>query len=134
MPSLNKVAAIRFVTYQRDNALRRKDRGVLQVSAPEKNAIKKATAMGKSTCGPADFQVGFLDAEGAVIQTVSVKAENLTLATSCAGEIAAELNAADFVITVVPDFSQNGGAFPAANVAKLIAPLSGFLARNIHPV
>jgi hypothetical protein len=90
--------------------------------------------MGKNICGPVDFQVGFLDAEGTLIQTVPVQAETLTLATSWAGKIAAKLDAADFVITVVPDFSQNGSAFPAANVAKLIAPLSGFLARNIHPV
>jgi hypothetical protein len=90
--------------------------------------------MGRSTCEPVDFHVGLLDAEGALIQTVSVQAETLILATSCAGKIAAELDAANFVITVVPDFSQNGGAFPASNVAKLIAPLSGFLARNIDPV
>jgi hypothetical protein len=89
--------------------------------------------MGNTACGPVDFQVGFLDAEGALIQTVSVQAETLTLATSCAGTIAASLDAANFVITAVPDFSQNGSAFPAANVAKLIAPLSWFLARNIHP-
>jgi hypothetical protein len=105
-----------------------------QVSAHEKNAIKKATAMGRSICRPVDFQVGFLDVEGALIQTVSVQAETLTLATSWAGKIAAELEAANFVITVVPDFSRNGSAFPAAYIAKLIAPLSGFLARNIHPV
>jgi hypothetical protein len=109
-------------------------RGRSQALAPDQNAIGKTTAMNTNAGGPVDFQVAFLDAEGALIQCVLVQAESLIIATSCAGEIAAELDAVNFIITAVHDFSREGSTFPTARVAKLFAPLSGFLARNNHPV
>ena len=48
-----------------------------------------------------DFKAAFLDATGALIQIMPVQAESLTIATSRAGEIASEIEAADFYITSV---------------------------------
>jgi hypothetical protein len=45
------------------------------------------------------FDVGFLDAEGVLIEVVSVSAVTLTSAAECAGEIAYEIGAANFLIT-----------------------------------
>jgi hypothetical protein len=51
-----------------------------------------------------DFKAAFLDATGALIQTMPVQAESLTIATSRAGEIASEIEAADFYLTSVPAY------------------------------
>ena len=48
-----------------------------------------------------DFKAAFLDETGALIQTMPVQAESLTIATSRAGEIASKIEAADFYITSV---------------------------------
>jgi hypothetical protein len=48
-----------------------------------------------------DFKAAFLDATGALIQTMPVQAESLTIATSRAREIASKIEAADFYITSV---------------------------------
>jgi hypothetical protein len=47
-----------------------------------------------------DYQVRFLDADGVRIEEVSVFAESLAAATERAGQIANEIGAADFVITL----------------------------------
>lgn len=46
-----------------------------------------------------DFEAAFLDAGGTLIRTTPIMAETLTIATSRAGEIAGEIDAADFYIT-----------------------------------
>ena len=51
-----------------------------------------------------DFVVGFLDEGGALIRTMPMAAESVTVATSRAGEIASEIAAADFYITSKPLF------------------------------
>jgi hypothetical protein len=48
------------------------------------------------------FRAAFLDATGALIQTMPVQAESLTIATCRAGEIASEIEAADFYISSEP--------------------------------
>lgn len=47
-----------------------------------------------------DYQVRFLDADGALIENASILAESLACATNRAGEIAGGIGAADFVITL----------------------------------
>ena len=59
-----------------------------------------------------DFQAAFLDAEGALIRTTPIPAQTLTIATSRAGEIANEIDAADFYITSKPDYPQRGRPSP----------------------
>jgi hypothetical protein len=56
-----------------------------------------------------DYRVRFLDSEGAVIEEMSVVAENLTGVTCQATEIASELRAADFCITLLPPKVLNSG-------------------------
>jgi hypothetical protein len=48
------------------------------------------------------FKVGFLDAEGAILEVVSIPAVTLTNAAERAGEIASEIDATDFFITPWP--------------------------------
>jgi hypothetical protein len=56
--------------------------------------------------GLKDFEVGFLNAGGTLIQTMPVAAENVTTATCRAGEIAREIDAVDFYITSKPEYLQ----------------------------
>jgi hypothetical protein len=49
-----------------------------------------------------DYRVRFLDSEGAVIEEMSVAAENLIGVTGHATELASKLRAADFCITLLP--------------------------------
>jgi hypothetical protein len=58
--------------------------------------------LGGDTDSPIDFKVAFLDAGGALIQTMQMQAETVTSATQRAGEIASEIDAADFFITSKP--------------------------------
>jgi hypothetical protein len=51
-----------------------------------------------------DFEVRFLDAGGALIRTMPVAAESVTVATCRAGEIASEIDAVDFYITSKPAY------------------------------
>ena len=51
-----------------------------------------------------DFRAAFLDAEGELIRITPILAETLTIATSRAGEIADEIDAADFYITSKPAY------------------------------
>ena len=53
-----------------------------------------------------DFKVGFLDAGGALIRTMPVAAESVTVATCRAVEIASEIDAVDFYITSKPAYPQ----------------------------
>ena len=53
---------------------------------------------------PAYFRAAFLDALGALIQTVPIAAETVTLATSRAAEIASEIEASNFYITSQPQY------------------------------
>ena len=53
-----------------------------------------------------DFEIGFLDAEGALIQTVPVAAESVTIAACRAAEIVSEIDAADFFITSKSEYLQ----------------------------
>jgi hypothetical protein len=50
-----------------------------------------------------EYQVRFLNAEGALIEGVRVLAESLAVATERAGEIAAEIGAANFYVTAKAD-------------------------------
>jgi hypothetical protein len=54
-----------------------------------------------------EYRVRFLDQEGAVIEEMSVAAENLIGASSHASEIASKLRAADFCITLLPPKGPN---------------------------
>jgi hypothetical protein len=54
-----------------------------------------------------DYRVRFLDEEGAVIEEMSVAAENLIGASRHASEIASKLRAADFCITLLPPKALN---------------------------
>ena len=54
-----------------------------------------------------DFEVGFLDAWGALNRTVPVAAKNVTVATWPAGEIASEIEAVDFYITSKSGYPQH---------------------------
>ena len=56
--------------------------------------------------GLTDFEIGFLDAGGALIRTMPVAAENVTVATRRAGKIASKIDAVDFYITSKPALSQ----------------------------
>ena len=59
-----------------------------------------------------DFEAGFLDAAGALIQTVPIPAETLTIATSRAAELACEIEAADFYITSRPSYARRSDPSP----------------------
>ena len=50
-----------------------------------------------------EYQVRFLNAEGALIEGVRVLAESLAVATDRAGAIAEEMGAANFYITAKAD-------------------------------
>jgi len=54
-----------------------------------------------------DYRVRFLNKEGAVIEELSVAAENLIGASCHASEIASKLDAADFCITLLPPKAPN---------------------------
>lgn len=56
-----------------------------------------------------NYKVAFLDAGGALIQKVSIPAESLTIAAQRAGEMATEIDAANYFITALPLF-QSGPA------------------------
>jgi hypothetical protein len=58
--------------------------------------------------GLGDFTVAFLDADGRPIQTVPVPAETLTDVAQRAREIAAEIDATDFLITAKPASPPSG--------------------------
>jgi hypothetical protein len=51
------------------------------------------------------FRVGFLDAGGALMRTVSIPAATVTSAAELAGEIATEIDAADFFLTAKPELT-----------------------------
>jgi hypothetical protein len=55
-----------------------------------------------------EYQVRFLNAEGALIEGVRVLAESLAIATDRAGVIAAEMGAANFYITAKADGNAAG--------------------------
>ena len=88
--------------------------------------------MGEDASGPREFGIGFLDAEGALIQTVSLSADTVTSATDRASEIATELSAANFFITAAPYSSTEATASPT--VAKRLAPLGRFIFSNVDPL
>ena len=48
-----------------------------------------------------EYQVRYIDRDGATITTMSLMAENLIAATRRASELAAEVNAADFTLSPV---------------------------------
>ena len=83
--------------------------------------------------GPREFEIGFLDAEGALIQTRSLSADTVTSATDCASKIATELSATTFFITAAPYSSTEATAFPP-KIAKLLAPLGHFIFSHADPL
>lgn len=88
--------------------------------------------MGTDASGSRDFGICFLDAEGALVQSVLVTAETLIGATENAEEIARSTNAAHFVITAVPDVSDAGGMSVAQGIAGLFAPMWHTLIDGVH--
>ena len=54
------------------------------------------------------FRAAFLDALGALIQTVPIPAESVTMAASRAAEIASQIEATDFYITSAARYPQRG--------------------------
>jgi len=49
-----------------------------------------------------DYQVRFLNNAGARLDEVVMTAENLSVVSECASEIASEIRAAEFFITLLP--------------------------------
>ncbi|HEY1877545.1 MAG TPA: hypothetical protein VGG66_08745 [Rhizomicrobium sp.] len=56
-----------------------------------------------------DYQIRFLDDTGTRMDEVVLAAETLTIARECADEIAMEIHAADFYITMLPPRLPNFG-------------------------
>lgn len=80
--------------------------------------------MGTGTGDLGDFHIGFLDPEGALIQTMSLKAETLTGATDSAEEIARNINAADFFVTAGSRAAVEPLPVAPRRITKLFIPLS----------
>jgi len=59
--------------------------------------------------GLKNFKIAFMDADGALIQSMPIPADTLTSAAQRAEEVASEIGAADFFITSKP-------RVPTANV------------------
>jgi hypothetical protein len=59
-----------------------------------------------------DFEVGFLDAGGALIQIMPLPAGTITSAAQRAREIGSEIDAADFFITSRPAYPQQAARSP----------------------
>jgi hypothetical protein len=87
-----------------------RSRGILpdEATFPGNRWCLRAVSRLRTNCGSGrkmdqlvDFKAAFLDETGALIQTMPVQAESLTIATSRAGEIASKIEAADFYITSV---------------------------------
>jgi len=89
--------------------------------------------MGTDATGPRDFGICFLDAEGALVQSVLVKADTLISVTENAEEIARSTNAANFFITAVPEVSEAEGVSVAQGIAEFFAPMWHTLIDCIHP-
>jgi hypothetical protein len=58
------------------------------------------------------FKVAFLDAGGALIQTIPMPAETVASAAQRAREIASQIDAADFIITSMPAYPQRAAHSP----------------------
>jgi hypothetical protein len=97
-------------------------------------ALKKEFAVGTDTNGPREFRIGFLDAEGTLIQTVSLSADTVTSATDRASEIATELSATNFFVTAAPYSSREVAVFTSLSMARRLAPLGRFIFSNVNPL
>ena len=106
----------------------------LYAFVPDNWAIEKEIAMGTDANGPSKFSISFLDAEGALIQTVSLSSDTVSSATVCASEIATELGAINFFITAAPYSSMEATALASPSIAKRLAPLGRFLSSNVDPL
>jgi hypothetical protein len=103
----------------------------LYAFVPGNQAIKKVIGMALDTNSLRDFQVGFLDAEGSLIQRLSVTSETLMGATGRAEQIADELSAADFFITAGPNAPPGARAAAPLGIAKLLTPLGRLIFSHV---
>lgn len=83
--------------------------------------------MGVDANGPREFGISFLDAEGALIQTMTLSGDTVTSATDRASEIATELSATNFFITAASYSSAEATASASLSIAKRLAPLGRFI-------
>jgi hypothetical protein len=95
---------------------------------------RKRFVMGADANGPREFGISFLDAEGALIQSMSLSADTVTSATDRASEIATELSAPNFFITAASYSSTEATAFAPLSIAKRLAPLRRFISSNVDPL
>jgi hypothetical protein len=104
------------------------------LSYRENTQSRKRFLMGADANGPREFGIRFLDAEGALIHSISLSADTVTGAADRASEIATELSATNFFITAASYSSTQSSAFASLSIAKRLAPLGRFISSNVGPL